>query len=155
MDTFQVLKNDPYRRCMLILNNGDNTCVDRSLSLIQLDPQGSHPGQQWPWEGRCPKGENVFCPLWYLSEPLWSFVTRMKSLQVSYMFNLFGGNNVRMTIRSSAPLYTCQRQNFPKNISISSTGTVPGRVQVIFGKGSTFCWFDFQQLKNYNPFHGP
>ena len=120
MDTFQVLKNDPYRRCMLILNNGDNTCVDRSLSLIQLDPQGSHPGQQWPWEGRCPKGENVFCPLWYLSEPLWSFVTRMKSLQVSYMFNLFGGNNVRMTIRSSAPLYTCQRQNFPKNISISS-----------------------------------
>ena len=113
MDTFQVLKNDPYRRCMLILNNGDNTCVDRSLSLIQLDPQGSHPGQQWPWEGRCPKGENVFCPLW-------SFVTRMKSLQVSYMFNLFGGNNVRMTIRSSAPLYTCQRQNFPKNISISS-----------------------------------
>ena len=120
MDTFQVLKNDPYRRCMLILNNGDNTCVDRSLNLIQLHPQRSHPGQQWSWQGRCPKGENVFCPLWYLSGPLWSFVTRMKPLQVPYMFNLFGGNNVRMTIRSSAPLYTCQRQNFPKNISISS-----------------------------------
>ena len=147
MDTFQVLTNNPYRRCMLILNNGDNTCVDRSLSLIQLDPQGSHPGQQWPWEGRCPKGENVFCPLW-------SFVTRMKS------WNHFRSHICLTSLvgimwewqSDRAHLFIPARgKTFPK---ISQS--VPGRVQVIFGKGSTFYWCDFQQLKtNYNPFQGP